>query len=176
VNIPLPLFKPLTKEDNVQLFRCGSNGWDMDVSDFLKEDALNQQTKGMNATTLVYSDSQLVAFVSLVASQVKLDIGSLWRERFGLESIRYPNVPCILVAQFAVEQSMQRQGIGNFMLSWVRGVAQDIDVGARFLTLHVENNNKTGLSFWESQGFEVFEPVHIKNYTYMLHDLYSVGL
>lgn len=166
----------LSESNDVQSFNCGTNTWDMNVSGFLKEDALFQQNKGMNVTILFYSDSQLVAFVSLTASQITIDKRSPWRKWFGLEGIPYKNVPCVLVAQFGVEQSMQRQGIGHYMLSWVRGVTQDIDVGARFLTLHVENNNKEGRSFWESQEFIVFEDANTKNHTFMLHDLYSVSL
>ncbi len=166
----------LSDKDDVKSFNCGSNKWDTNVSDFLKEDALVHQNMGMNVTILFYSNSQLVAFVSLVASDIVIDKRSSWRKWFGLEQIPYKNTPCILIARLAVEHSMKKKGIGSYMVSWVRGVALDIDVGVKLLTLHVENDNKVGHSFWGSQGFIVFEDVHIPNHTYMLHDLYSESL
>ncbi len=173
MNIPPRFLKRLTEEDDVQSFDCGLNEWDIDVSDFLKEDALTQQKMGLNATWLCRVNGELVGYTSLVASTLTLKKSPDWMTRLGLSQIRRKNVPCILVAQFAVTSSAQRQGIGKFILSWVRGAAFQSSFGVKLLTLHVDRRNDAGRSFWESQAFINFPPAGTNNHLFMVFDLYG---
>lgn len=157
----------------MQSFDCGLNEWDKDISDFLKEDALDQQKMGLNATWLCRVNGELVGYTSLVASTLTLNKSPDWMTRLGLGQIHRKNVPCILIAQFAVTRSAQRQGIGNFMLSWVRGAAFQSSFGVKLLTLHVNRRNNAGRSFWESQGFINFPHAGSNNQLFMVFDLYG---
>lgn len=163
----------LSATDDLSDFSCGSLEWEKDVSDFLKEDALSQQEMGLNVTWLCHSDARLVGFTSLVASNVQLKKEPAWKERFGLGQIGRTDVPCILVAQFGVDVGSQGQGIGKFMLSWVRGAAIVSSVGVKLLTLHVDNKNKPAREFWQFQGFVNFPPAGSDKQSFMVYDLYG---
>ncbi len=163
--------KKLTEEDEVQSFDCGADEWERDVSGFLKENALVEQEKGLNVTWLCYSGSQLAGFFALSASSVKIQ-GRPLKRLFGLKTVSYSSMPCVLIGRFAVCSSMHRQGIGRFMLSWIYGAALKSVFGIKFLTLHVNNQNSIGCAFWESQGFIKLDSESGDTLTYMLYDLY----
>lgn len=168
----LPRFlKRLTEQDDVQSFDCGSSEWETNVSDFLKEDALNDQKLGLNVTWLCLENDKLVGYTSLVASTLTLKESPDWMVRFGLSQIKRRDVPCVLVAQFGVSSSVQRQGIGSFMLSSIRGAAIEAVFGVKLLTLHVDRKNIVGRIFWESQKFINFPPSGGKKQLFMVYDL-----
>ena len=164
-------FKKLTEEDYVSDFACGPEPWQKDVSDFLVEDALTQQGLGLNVTWLCSSGTDFKGYVSLSAGSIRIEHGSKWRSLLRLDPIPYKEVPCILIGRLAVHENAQRQGIGKFMLSWVRGLASSQDIGAKLLVLQVENRNKTARVFWKSQGFTNFEPQSGSKNTFMVYDL-----
>ena len=157
----------------MQSFHCGANVWETDVSDFLKDDALAQQAQGLNVTWLCYSDTrELRGFVSLIASSIRFEIGNEWRAN-DLEQVEFEYFPCVLIGQFGVQSNAQRQGVGGFMFSWVGGVVTELNIGVRFLTVHIERNNASGLAFWKKQGFEISQSSRENSPTYMAYDLYS---
>jgi GNAT superfamily N-acetyltransferase len=165
-------FKRLSKDDDVSSFDCGNEVWQIEISNFLKENAYQEQEMGLNVTTLIYSESKLVAFFSLLASQIQLK-DHAWRKRCGLDTVEYSSIPCILIGRFAIDKSMQRQGIGRQLTSWIRGSVLDLDVGVKFLTVHVDNNNDSGRAFWESEDFIVYDGIKSRGRLTMLYDLYS---
>ena len=173
MNIPHRFLKRLTEDDDLQSFDCGFNEWDINVSDFLKEDALDQQKLGLNVTWLCQENGKLVGYTSLVASTLTLEESPDWMVRFGLSQIQRTNVPCILVAQFGVTSSAQRQGIGSFMLSSIRGAAIESNFGVKLLTLHVDRRNIAGRGFWDSQEFINFPPAGTNRHLFMVYDLYG---
>ena len=154
VNTPTYFLKRLTAEDDVQSFDCGSDEWEIEVSNFLKEDALDQQGQRLNVTWLYYLDDQLAGFMSLTASDIKVRIGLM--EQFGLRESKYPDMPCLLIGRLGVSQSVKRHGIGQRMVNWVYGTALNNNFGIKFLTIHVDKRNKGGRAFWESQKFEEY--------------------
>ena len=58
------------------------------------------------------------------------------------------------------------------MMQWTRTYAQQVDIGFRFLSLHVRNANRTGRRFWEREGFQRVNPRSGSNYLFMIYDLY----
>jgi len=169
--------KRLSEEDDIASFHCGDEAWQVEVSDFLIEDALAQQGMGLNVTWLFYKDEELVGYTSLVSSDLKLekDKGSTpkWKSILGLSEIKRENVPCGLVAQFGVTTKYQKQGRGNYMLSWIRGAAFQLHFGIKLLTLHVDRRNKLGRHFWESQGFINFPLGGSGKQLFMVFNLYG---
>ncbi len=171
--IPTSFLKRLTAEDDVQSFDCGSDEWGINVSDFLKEDALNEQKMGLNVTWLCREGGKLVGYTSLVSSALTLKEYPDWMVRLGLSQIRRKDVPCVLVARFGVCITAQRRGIGSFMLSSVRGAAIKSKFGVKLLTLHVDRKNVAGRSFWESHAFINFPPAGSDKQLFLVHDLYG---
>jgi GNAT superfamily N-acetyltransferase len=172
VNSSLYSLKRLSEDDDIHLFTCGNNEWDKDVADFLKEDAYTQQQMGLNVTLLCQKDNEIVGYMSLVSSALQLDESPGWIGKLGLIKIQRRVVPCILIAQFGVDSRYQRQGIGKFMLSWVRGAALQSYFGVKLLTIHVDRRNTVGRIFWESQGFVNFPPSGGNTHLFMVYDLY----
>lgn len=166
------IFKRLSKDDDVSPFDCGDEAWQKEISDFLKENAYKEQELGLNVTTLIYLESKLVAYFSLLSSQILLT-DAAWREKCGLDTVIYRNIPCVLIGRFGVDKSFQRQGKGRQLISWIRGSVLDLDIGVKFLTLHVDMNNVTGRTFWESEGFVVYDGIRPKERYYMIYDLYA---
>ena len=150
-------YKQLAPEDDVSGFNCGSEEWQREVADFLKEDALAQQEMRLNSTFLFYSGEQLVAYTTLVASNLDLEADP---DRLrGLPGVSEAIgggrrvFPAVLIAQFGVAAGLQRKGYGKQLLEWAIGHVADLGVGVRFLTLHVHRDNQQGRRFWDSQGF-----------------------
>ena len=167
--------KRIADKDEVSGFDCGEEPWHKEVSDFLTEDALDQQTLGLNTTLLFYMDESLIGFASLLASSIKLEDEPTLSAKSGLMGIGYQEFPCVKIGQFGVDRAYQGQGIGGFMLSWVRGAVIEGAVGVRFLSLHVHRKNKQGRDFWHRSGFQRVKNLSGSKYVFMLHDLYASG-
>lgn len=167
--------KKLDIVDNINSFSCGDNEWDVDIHDFLLDDALTQQKQGLNATWICLRDNQIVGYTTLVSSTLSLEYEEkpLLKKLFNIGEIKRDNIPCGLIAQFGVNRAYQRQGIGSSMLSFIRGAAIDSKFGIKLLTLHVHSNNSAGKIFWESKGFQIFKPASGSTYKFMVYDLFS---
>jgi len=167
-------FKQLSEEDDVQSFHCGLQPWQTEVSDFLKDDALTQQLQGLNVTWLCYSGvCELRGYFSLTASSIQLPEGDELRVDSDLEQIGRNYFPCVLIAQFGVQSDAQGQGVGTNMLNWVGGLVVELDIGARFLTVHIERDNNRGLNFWGKKEFKRYNRRSEGDLIYMAYDLYS---
>jgi len=165
--------KKLDIKDNLRSFSCGNNEWDKDIDDFLIDDALKQQNKGLNITWLCVRGTQIVGYTSLVSSTLTLEESSIWNKTFNIGETKRNDVPCGLIAQFGVSSSFQRQGIGRLMLSFIRGAAISSGFGIKLLTLHVHHGNEAGREFWKSMGFAIFPPKSGDKYRFMVHDLFG---
>lgn len=162
----------LSPQDDVSLFDCGTDKWDTDVAEFLRDDALRQQQMGLNVTWLCRLDGKLVGYVSLVASRVELKTLLDWITYLRLSEVPLKYVPCMLIGRFAVDSSAQRQGVGKFMLSFARGAALKSNLGMRLATLNVDKLNDKGFQFWISQGFITAQEG--SDSRFMVYDLHGV--
>ncbi len=170
---PTYSLRRLCENDNVHSFCCGTNEWDINVADFLIEDACTQQEQGLNVTWLCLKNNELVGYTSLVSSILKIEENSRWKAILNIGQIKRDYVPCGLIAQFGVASDFQRQGAGRFMMSFIRGAALDSEFGIKLLTLHVHSNNILGQKFWESMGFQIFKPASGSKYKFLVHDLHG---
>lgn len=160
----------LTPQDDVSLFACGIDKWDTDVAEFLRDDALRQQQMGLNVTWLCRLDERLVGYTSLVASTVELKNLLDWIVHLRLGEVPLKYVPCMKIGRFAVDSSIQRHGVGKYMMSFARGAALKSSLGMRLATLDVDKRNDRGFQFWESQGFiKVHEGSDSRFMVYDLH-------
>ena len=165
--------KKLESGDDINAFHCGDSDWEKEIVAFLVEDALNQQKKGLSATWLCVQGIEIAGYTSLVASTLKIEHSSKWKALLNIGEIKRDLIPSGLIAQFGVAERYKRQGIGKWMVSFIRGAALKSEFGIKLLTLHVNNNNIAGKYFWDSMGFTKFEPESGSKYSYMIHDLYN---
>ncbi len=164
--------KKLGMTDNIGTFSCGNDEWHKDINAFLIDDALDQQTKGLNVTWLCLKEDKIVGYASLVSSTLKIE-EPIWKSVLRIGEIKRNDVPCGLIAQFGVARDYQRQGVGKFMLSFIRGAAIDSEFGIKLITLHVHKDNLEGRRFWELMGFQIFKPASGTTYKFMVHDLFG---
>ena len=61
-------FEILSDKHDLSKFNCGV----VDLNNFLKYDALNQQDMNLNLTHLVICDDEIIGFVSLLTDTIKL--------------------------------------------------------------------------------------------------------
>jgi ribosomal protein S18 acetylase RimI-like enzyme len=147
----------LTRTSSIGEFRCGSEEWEQDCTDFLFNDALNQQERALSRTYLfVDSSGHVLAYAAILASSLqRAPDGSLAGEK-----MPYPIAPAMLIGRIAVAERHQRRGIGKYVMSWLRNQARQLPVGCRFLILDVDVRNERAVAFYKSAGF--FFPPHLE--------------
>ena len=159
---------------SITAFDCGPEPWATDVRDFLCDDAIGNQTARLGMTYLFFlanaSESRLVGFVTLLASEVRRKDWSLL-EVLKREDIDYPSVPAVLIGQLGVDVSFQGTGAGKAILAWVRSMTTDLNIGARLLAVHVNVKNARATAFYERESFEKAPVKAGRNLQLMLFDL-----
>lgn len=161
--------------DSFADFSCGEDKWDCDLNDFLKHNALEQQTARFNKTYVFYSYDQEqslrpVAFVALSTSEVLKEGGR------GLPSLLrrapYPSIPALLIGRLAVHEREQGKGFGLEIMAWIRNMALSLPVGCRFLALHVDQKNEAAIRFYCRHRFVEVPGVNVgPGMQLMLYDL-----
>ena len=121
-----------------------------EMDQFLKEEAIDEQTKNLNTTHLFLdaNSGELVGFVSLCSDSIPLQLS----ERAAYH-IKYQNVPAIKIARLATCQKYQHQGIAQYLISYAvyRALKMRDHCGVKFLTLDCYKHR---VGFYEKQGFE----------------------
>ena len=143
----------LDSSANIAELDCGRDPWGRSVTDFLVEDALEQQNWLMNKTTLFYYDRNMVGYVTLAASVLELRHAGGVRSQPGIGEIGRDLIPSVLIARFGVHKDHQRKGYGRRMFSWVLAEVFQSNIGTRMLILHVDKDNTGGRRFWKQSGF-----------------------
>jgi ribosomal protein S18 acetylase RimI-like enzyme len=150
--------------ERFQGFSCGKDPWQVDLEDFLKNDALDQQALLLSKTYVFYSmNRDPVGFVALSTDAIEMDDKAV---------TPYKKVATLLIGRLAVDVSCQRQGYGRTIMAWVRSEATGMRPGCRFLTVSVEKENASAISFYQSQHF-VPAPVESQDprLLHYIHDL-----
>lgn len=136
-------FEILNENHDLSDFNCDSE----DLTDFLKNDALNQQNMNLNLTQLILCDNEIIGFVSLLTDTLKLKIledSNLKREIKNELNISENNeIPAIKIGRFAISSKYSNNGLGSHVL---RNVLLNIlelsktKVGLRFVTVDAYAN------------------------------------
>jgi GNAT superfamily N-acetyltransferase len=176
--VPTPgLFYDLLSPDHSEYFAsfdCGSQPWEVDLNDFVSNDALRDQGLSLSRTYLFFSDqnaNQLcVAFVTVLATAIKREEWSLLA-KLSKEKIAYRLVPALLIGRLAVRADIQGQRIGSQILAWVRDLASELRIGCRLLAVQVDKANEGAIQFYEREGFAAAPVKGDKSLRTMLFDL-----
>ena len=132
---------------------CGDEPWGRTVTDFLVNDALEQQELLGSKTTLFYYKEDLVGYVTLAASLLELRQAQRVARQPGIEEIGRDLIPSVLIARFGVHKDHQRRRYGRRIFDWALAEVIQGSVGARLMILHVDKENRGGREFWKACGF-----------------------
>lgn len=126
-----------------------------DMEDFLREEALEDQEKGLSRTYLFIDNDKLIAYLSLCNDAIRLE----FEERNDME-LRYTTIPAVKVARLAVSTEYQGNGIGKEALQFAIYVSQMVRdySGVVFLTLDCYEHR---VGYYEQFGFQrnLYQPV-----------------
>ena len=131
---------------DVSRFESTSN----ELNDFLKEDALKNQTELISTTYLCCHSNQLVGYVTFTTDIIrKKDV----REEERIE-VPYKEYPAIKIARLATDREYEKKGVGTFLLLAAIGMAYDISkkVGCRFI---IVDSKQESIEFYEKHGFKL---------------------
>lgn len=132
------IFETLNENHDLDDFECESE----DLTNFLKNDALNQQDLNLSLTHLVICEGVIVGYVSILTDSMKLKIledETVKKEiRAELNITENNEMPAIKIGRFAIDKEYAHKGLGkhvfrNVLLS-ILDISQNI-VGLRFITV-----------------------------------------
>lgn len=130
-----------------------------EMEDFLKEEAFEEQGKGLNTTHLFIDKERgkIAAYISLCNDSIGLELEE--RDNMGLS---YTTVPAIKIARLAVAVDYQGMGIGKSLIQFSAYMGRKIKEmsGLVFLTLDCYEHR---VSFYESVGFvkNLIQPIRL---------------
>lgn len=132
-----------------QGFCCGDRKFHLDLDEFLLQDALPQGEKRLNATYVFYDTSDRpVGYAALCMSEVDNE-----KTRPVLADAPYAHVPALLIGRLAIDKRCQRTGYGSSIMKWIRASVETMQVGCRFLAVHVDTRNESAMRFYEREDF-----------------------
>ncbi|MCL2649606.1 MAG: GNAT family N-acetyltransferase [Candidatus Azobacteroides sp.] len=146
----------LSSETSILTFDCG----DMDLNNFLLEDALHYLNERMAVTYLLTYQSQIIAYFCLLNDKVTFDTTdekekSFWN-RFNRKNKipnhkRRQNYPAVKIGRLAVDKMFSGQKIGHFLLESIKSMMiKKNDIACRFLTVDAY---QTALDFYLRNEF-----------------------
>lgn len=106
---------------------------DSEMNRFIKEEALEEQERGMNNTFLLYYEGGLAAFCSICSDSIPLS-----KSERKDEGIIYYKVPAIKIARLGRDVQYKGKGLGAWFIGYIKSIAFELSktkLGVRFLTL-----------------------------------------
>lgn len=131
-----------------------------EMDDFLREEALAEQTKNQNVTYLFIdkANKQIAGYISLCNDCISLET----TEKDALQ-LTYRTIPAIKIARLAVNNTYKRNGLGKQLIAFAAYVASKIRTysGLVFVTLDCYDHR---LSYYTSMGFvrNVIQPIQLQ--------------
>jgi len=156
--------RALTEADESWLkgFAVGEEWWSHEITDFLRNDALEQGKQGLNATTLFSFPGfkEIVGFMTTSAASVpaaQLD------EVLSLPPGVPARVPAVLVAYMGVARQYRRVGhFGQEMhLQLLDALVTSRAVAVRVIYLECWEENEGGVEFWKRMGYVPFHELQV---------------
>ena len=139
-------FSLLNEDVDVSSFRCGES----DLTEFLIDDALDNQIARLSVTRLVSYEGQIVGFFTLtndciIRKGISDDDGEEWYP--------YPHYPALKIARLATHQEFEGQGVGRAMLLKTVAIAMRLSqyVGCRMITVDSKPKSE---GFYLKYGFQ----------------------
>lgn len=139
--------------------------YEKELSDFLIEDALNQQDRKISATYLWFlrKTNELVAYITLSPDCVKLkNIDPSLAQTFRDKGINYKSLPALKIGRLCVDDRFLRRGLGSLLIQYAIHIAGKLSqmTGCRFIYLDAKRNDdssKDAIHFYRKMGFEFYK-------------------
>ena len=122
---------------------------DVELNDFLKNDALREQKEFLSKTHLCFYRDRVAGFISMAADSVQVKRDKLDPSQI-IDECEYPAYPCILIARLAIDKKLHGYGVGSYLLSLAIGYAMESPLGCRYLAVDPKDG---ALKFYEKFGF-----------------------
>jgi GNAT superfamily N-acetyltransferase len=139
--------RPLLAEDDRSSFDCGRESLNL----WFRRHAWNNQASNLTRTSIICDDEtgEIVGYVSLSAAQIER--GHLPKSA---QRNRPDSIPAILLAQLAVDQSYQGQGLSRALLFFALTTAVNLaqEIGCFCVVTHPLDDKVR--SFYAKFGFE----------------------
>lgn len=156
--------EPLSRDHDLEDFDCGVEALNL----WLKRHARSAAAVRSARTFVVHDDEQdrIVGYHALTAASIE-HRDATPRAAKGMP--RHP-IPAALLARLAVDQSVQRRGIGAWLLrdAMLRSLSAAESLGIRVLLVHAIDDQAR--SFYERHGFET-SPTDAFNLQLLLKDV-----
>ena len=169
-------FAVLTPTTEIKPFDCG----DADLNEFLHIDSKNYLKELLAVTYLLESDTETVAFFSLLNDKIAVEDCPSNR-KFALlfknnmpEGKRFNSYPAMQIGRLGVSESHKGQRYGTSILDLIKGmIVNDIKTGCRYITVDAYIKS---VDFYIKNGFKCFpEKEGVDNHTKpMYFDLISL--
>lgn len=148
-------FQTLTDEHILTDFECSSK----DLTEFLKNDALNQQELYLNTTNLIMCKDKIIGFVSLLTDTFKIrnikDENLRKTIKNELNLIGNKNtVPAVKIGRFAIDKKYAGKGLGKHIFRSILFTLTNLKeaIGFRYITIDAY---ASAFGFYvEKNGFE----------------------
>ena len=163
------VIRRLDAADVLSVWTCGDEPWAKDVSDYLAEDALDHMERGIAVTLVFEHEQQLAGFCTILGGALRAEDEPSTQAL----DVAYREFPCLQIGQFGVRIDYQGTGLSRFMIRWLRLYARSVDIGFRFLSLHVRRDNTAARRFWERAGFQTVARRSGSNFLFQIYDLYG---
>lgn len=156
----------LTKRHDLTSFNCNN----VDLNEFLKNDALKAQEDMVSKTYLCFWHNSIAGYITLTTDT--LEVYTV-EESAGVRDYPHRKYPCIRIARLAVDGEFERKGIGRFLLLAAMGIAIEVSskIGCRYITVDSKSES-TG--FYEKHGFKMVEKYRHSDFPKMYLNMYPI--
>ena len=146
----------LTQDHQIKPFDCGNS----DLNEFLLQDSKNYQKELLAVTYILESDSETIAYFSLLNDKITFEIEANRNKSFWNRFNRnIPNTkrttkgyPAMKIGRLAVNANYKGQNIGRLILDYLKGLfIENNRTGCKFITL---DGYKESLIFYEKNDFK----------------------
>ena len=145
----------------------------VELKQFLVEDALNNQEIGISHTYLwfykennltsfeafqdKFENNDLVAYITILADAIRVH-GTHLGQSFLDKGVNYKTLPALKVGRLCVHKNYARRGIGTltteFVMRKLIAINEDVGIGCRFVIVDAK---KDAIHFYRKLGFEILK-------------------
>lgn len=140
-------FVKLSENHSIKSFSCGKQEKDIDLTDFLMQEAKLYLKQKLGVTYLIESDDDTIAYCTILNDKIeRTSISSKFWNKFNKKNIinekRRKSYPAIKIGCLATNEKYQGQGYARILLSFIKThlLGDSQFSGCRFITVDAYND------------------------------------